>query len=79
MHDAIVTLQAEIRNLKATVAGQAKTLAQQQSDFHATLAQQQQEIKELTASLRDQASLLQKVSAQLEDTRPAPRMAANNQ
>jgi len=45
----------------------------------AIAAQQQQEIKALTASLKEQASQIQKVSAQLEVSKPAPHMVLNNQ
>jgi hypothetical protein len=64
--------------LEAKVAEQAKALAQQQNDFQATLAQRQREIETLTASLKEQASLLQKLSAQVAIGRPASQMAANN-
>jgi hypothetical protein len=48
------------------------SFAQQQKDFQATVAAQQKQIEALTAGL-------QKVSAQVEMTRPAPQMAENNQ
>jgi hypothetical protein len=41
-------------------------------------AQQQKEIKALTASLEDQASLIKKASDQLEVRKAAPQLAANN-
>jgi hypothetical protein len=43
------------------------------------IAQQQKEIKALTANLKEQASQIQKVSAQLEVSKPAPRVVVNNQ
>jgi hypothetical protein len=43
----------------------------------ATAAQQQKEIKALTASLSEQASQIQKVSAQLPVSKPAPQLAVN--
>jgi hypothetical protein len=43
------------------------------------IAQQQKEIKALTASLKEQASQTQKVSDQVEMSRPAPQMVGNNQ
>jgi hypothetical protein len=63
-HRKVEQQQAIIAELKATVA-------QQQKDFRATVAQ-------LTARLEDQASQIQKVSAQLEVSRPAPQVAENN-
>ncbi|MEP6710039.1 MAG: tail fiber domain-containing protein [Verrucomicrobiota bacterium] len=45
----------------------------------ATAANQQKEIKALTAGLKEQASQIQKVSTQLQVTKPAPRMVDNKQ
>ena len=54
------------------------TVAQQQKDFQTAAAQRQQkEIKALTASLNEQASQIQKVSAQLAVSKPAPQLAVN--
>ncbi len=55
------------------------TVTQLQKDFQSAVAQQQKEIKALTASLRDQASQIQKVSAQLEVSKPAAQLVLNNQ
>jgi uncharacterized coiled-coil protein SlyX len=57
-----------VQELKSTVAKQ-----------EATAAQQQKEIKALTASLKEQASQIQKVSGQLELTKLAPQLVANGQ
>ena len=48
-------------------------------DFQATIALQQREIQALTASLKEQASQIQKVSAELELSKPAPQTVLNNQ
>ena len=48
-------------------------------DFQATVAQQQKEIQALTARLEEQAAQIQKVSAQIEMSKPAPQVAENNQ
>ena len=48
-------------------------------ELEATVAQQQKEIKALIVSLKEQASQIQKVSAQLEVSKPAPQMVLNNQ
>ena len=55
------------------------TVAQQRKDSEATAAQQQKEIEALTATLKAQASEIQKVRAQLEVNKPAPRTVLNNQ
>ena len=47
--------------------------------LEATAARQQQEIRALTASLKEQASQIQKVSAQVEMSKSAPQVVLNNQ
>jgi hypothetical protein len=52
-------------------------------DLEATVAQQridfQKQIQALTATVKDQAAQIRKVSAQLEASKPAPQMVFNNQ
>jgi hypothetical protein len=55
-----------VQQLKATTEKQA-----------AVIALQEAQIKSLTAALKEQATQIQKVSAQLEMIRPAPRMVGN--
>ena len=75
--------EATIAELKSTVAKQEKdsqaTAAQQQKEFESKIAQQQKGMEVLTATLKEQASQIQKVSAQLEASRPAPQMVNNHQ
>jgi uncharacterized coiled-coil protein SlyX len=47
--------------------------------LEANAANQQKEIKALTASLKEQASQIQKVSAQLDVSKTAPQIVLNNQ
>ena len=56
---------------------QEATIAQQKKEFDRTIAQQQKEITALTASLREQASQIQRVSAALAASKPAPRVVDN--
>ncbi|PYV77888.1 MAG: hypothetical protein DMG96_09770 [Acidobacteria bacterium] len=56
-----------------------RTVQELKKDFQATVADQQKEIQALTASLKEQASQIQKVSAQLEVSKPAPQTVLNNQ
>jgi hypothetical protein len=51
-----------------------------EQELEATIAQQQKEIADLTASLKEQASQIQKVSVQLEASSPrrAPQVAGND-
>ena len=46
---------------------------------HATTAQQAKELEALTATLKEQASQIQKVSDQVEASKPAPRLVADSQ
>jgi Chaperone of endosialidase len=72
--------QAHINQQQEAINSQLNSaLTQQQKQAQATAAQQQKEIKALTASLKEQASQIQKVSAQVELNKPAPQMAVNNQ
>ena len=65
----------KVQEQGATIA-QLKSAAAKQE---ATAALQQQEIKALTASLKEQASQIQKVSAQLEVSKTAPQTVLNSQ
>jgi uncharacterized coiled-coil protein SlyX len=56
-----------VQELKSIVARQ-----------EATTAQQQKEIRALTASLKKQATQIQKGSAQIGVTKPAPQVLVNN-
>ena len=47
------------------------------ADLKSTVALQQQEMQVLTAQLKEQAAQIQKVSAQLEASKPAPKIVAN--
>jgi septal ring factor EnvC (AmiA/AmiB activator) len=55
------------------------TVAQRQKEFESKIADQQKEIEALTIGLKEQASQIQRVSAELELRRPAPQMALNDQ
>ncbi len=57
-----------VQELKSTVAKQEAIIAQQQKGMEA-----------VTAQLKEQASQIQKVSDQLELSKPAPQMVGNNQ
>jgi hypothetical protein len=52
------------------------TVAEQRKDFQATIAKLQEII---TAQIKEQAAQIQKVSAQLEASKPAPQVVGNNQ
>jgi hypothetical protein len=67
----------ELLKEQRKVQGMEVIVAQQKKDFEATIAQREKEIKSLTASLRGQATQIQKVSAQLEASKPAPQVVNN--
>ena len=50
----------------------------QMQELKGTVAQQQEQIRALTASLKEQAAQIQKVSAQLEVNKTAPQIVLNN-
>jgi hypothetical protein len=65
-HRKVEEQEATMSQLKATVAKQEATIARQQKDFQATATRQQERVKSLTAILKEQASQIQRVSAQVE-------------
>jgi septal ring factor EnvC (AmiA/AmiB activator) len=60
-----------VQELKATVAKQEQTIAQQQKDFATRLSQQQKQIQSLTAGL-------QKVNSKIELERASQRLATSH-
>jgi len=59
------------------VEEQQSTITQLKKDFQLASAEQQKEIQLLTAQLKEQAAQIQRVSAQLEVSRPTPQVAIN--
>jgi Chaperone of endosialidase len=59
------------------VEKQEATIAQLKNDFQTVSTQQRKEIQLLSAQLKEQASQIQKVSAQLEASKPAPQVVNN--
>jgi uncharacterized coiled-coil protein SlyX len=72
MHRKVEEQSRKMLEQEATIAGLKSTVAQQRKDFEVTAAQ-------LSATLNEQAAQIQKVSAQLELNKPAPRTVANDQ
>ena len=58
---------------------QEAKIAEQRKDFDATIARQQKEIEAITATVKEQAAQIQKVSAQVEVNKPAPQIALHSQ
>lgn len=62
----------KVEQLEATIAPGRK-------DFQSTAAEQQKKIQTLTASLKEQASQIQKVSDRVELKQSAPQVVDNHQ
>jgi trimeric autotransporter adhesin len=81
-HKKVEEQQATVAELKSIVVQQRKdfeaSFAEQKKKSEATAAQQQKEIEVLTASVKEQAAQIQKVTAQLEVSKTAPQMVLNN-
>jgi len=71
-HKAFLEELSKVQEQQAAITRLKSTVAQQQKDFPATVDQ-------LSRRLDEQASQIQKVSAQLEVTTQVPQMARNNQ
>ena len=73
----------KVEGLEVAVAQQQRNfqaaIAQQQNNFQSKLAGQEKEIKALTASLKEQAAQIQKVSAQLKLDKTGPQIVLNDQ
>jgi uncharacterized coiled-coil protein SlyX len=81
-HRRVEDQETTITQLKSTAAKQETTITQLKCTVgkqEATIAQQQKGMEVLSASLKEQASQIQKVSDQLEVSKPAPQMVVNNQ
>ena len=68
----------KMQQQEATIADLRSAMAQQRKDFETTAVQQQKQLQVLTASVKEQAAQLQKVSAQIEVSKRAPRTVVNN-
>jgi hypothetical protein len=68
----------KVEKQEATITQLKSTVAQQMKEFQTTAAHQEKEIKSLTASLKEQAAQIQKVSAQVELNKTTPRRVVNN-
>ena len=67
----------KVEKQQATIAELKSTVAHQRKEFEVTATQQQKEIQALIASVKEQAAQIQKVSAQLEASKPATRVVNN--
>ena len=65
----------KVEELSSRLARQEMVIAQQQEELRTTATQQENEIRALTASLKEQAAQLQNVSAQIEMSKSATKLA----
>jgi Chaperone of endosialidase len=77
-HRKVEEQEASIYHLKSTVSKQEATIAQQRTDFETITAQQHKQIEALTASVKEQATQIQRVSAQIELSKSAPQAVVTN-
>ena len=73
-----VMLLNEFLNEHKKVEAQEATIAQLKKDLQATAAQQQEEIKALTAALKQQAKQIERVNSLLPLTKPVPQLTSND-
>lgn len=71
-HSKVEKQQVQIIEINSRAAEQETRVARQQRSVESKLAEQEKKIEELTSDL-------QKVSAQIEGSRPAPQTVLNNQ
>jgi len=69
----------KVQEQEATIADLRSAIAQQRKDFETAMAQQHKQLQILTASLKEQASQIQKVSAPIEVSTPTPQTVVDNQ
>jgi uncharacterized coiled-coil protein SlyX len=72
-HKAFVEEQRKMQKQEAAISQLKSTVAEQ----NATIAQQQKGMETVTARLNEQAVQIQKVSAQLGASKPAPQVVNN--
>jgi len=68
----------KVEQQEAAIAGLGSAMAQQRKDFETTKTQQHKQLQALIASLKEQAAQIQKVSAQVEVSKPPPQTVVNN-
>ena len=81
-HRKVEEQEATITQLKSSASKQEATVAQQQKDFQSTVAKLQKDFQLTAAHQQKQIEALtaglQKVSAQVEMSKPAPRTVVSN-
>jgi uncharacterized coiled-coil protein SlyX len=73
-HKTVQQLESKAAKQDATIAELRSTVAKQE----ATVAQQQKGMEVFTAQLKEQAAQIQRVSAQVETSKPSTKVVLNN-
>jgi septal ring factor EnvC (AmiA/AmiB activator) len=76
-HKAFLEEQRKVQQQDATIAEQRKDSQAKTDKLEATIARQQNEMQAVIARLNEQAAQIQKVSAQFEASKPAPKVVLN--
>jgi hypothetical protein len=76
-HHKVEEQEARIIALESADSQEKEIIVRQKKDFEQAIAQQREEIATLSARLDGQAASIQKVSAQLETSGPAPQVVNN--
>ena len=77
-HGKVEEQGRKLRELEVMIAEQRKSFQASITNLEATVARQRNEMEALTASLKEQAAQIQKVSDQLEVSKAALQMVVNN-
>ena len=77
-HRKVEQQESTTTELKSTVAKQEAAIAQQRRDFEATVAELKRGMETLVARFKEQDAKIQRVSAQIEMSKPAPQMVGTN-
>jgi len=78
-HKKVEEQQATITELKSTVTKQESAIAQQRKSFEATISELKKEMETVAARFKEQDAKIQKVSNQIELSKPAPQTVLNDQ
>ena len=70
--------EATITKLKSTVTKQEAAIAQQRKDFETTIAEVKRGMETVVARFKEQDAKIQRVSEQIDLSKPAPRTASND-
>jgi endosialidase-like protein len=77
-HRKVQEQEAAIAQLKSTVTKQEEAIAQLRKDFETTIAEVKRGMETVVARFKEQDAKIQRVSEQIDLSKPAPRTASND-